>query len=142
MFNIGESYFVVLGLIGSGKSSFINAISESDSCNISKSHEICTLLTQLVSFAYNNHRFYAIDTPGFNDADNNEQKVTVLKGLISAYPKIKKIILVKKYSDFRLSLSMQNAIITFMKIFPLRTFWEHVIIVNSWANPHNEDFQD
>ena len=29
-----------------------------------------------------------------------------------------------------------------MEAFPLRDFWEHIIIVNTWANPHDESFQD
>ena len=37
---------------------------------------------------------------------------------------------------------MQNAISTFMEAFPLKTFWDHVIIVNTWANPNDEDFQE
>ena len=37
---------------------------------------------------------------------------------------------------------MKNAIKYFMEAFPLLTFQNHVIIVNSWANPHDEIFQD
>jgi hypothetical protein len=28
------------------------------------------------------------------------------------------------------------------KHFLSKLFWDHVIIVNTWANPHDEDFQD
>lgn len=139
---IYESYFAVLGLTGAGKSSFLNAISETESCLIGSLGKACTQVNQLVSFVFNNHRYNAIDTPGLDDTDNNDQKVSILKGLLSAHPKIKKIIIVKKYNDLRLPLSMQNAIITFMEAFPLQNFWDHVIIVNSWANPHDESFTD
>lgn len=139
---INESFFAVLGLTGMGKSSFLNAISDSESCVIGNLGKACTQTNQLVSFVYKNHRFNAIDTPGLDDTDNNDQKINVLKGLLSVHPKIKKIILVKKYNDVRLPLSMQSAIITFMEAFPLRNFWDHVIIVNSWANPHDETVQD
>lgn len=37
---------------------------------------------------------------------------------------------------------MQNALKNFMEAFPLSTFWDHVIVVNTWANPHDESFQD
>ena len=139
---IYESYFAVLGLTGAGKSSFLNAISETDCCLIGSLGKACTQANQLVSFVFNNHRYNAIDTPGLDDTDNNDQKVSILKGLLSAHPKIKKIIIVKKYNDLRLPLSMQNAIITFMEAFPLQNFWDHVIIVNSWANPHDESFTE
>ena len=42
----------------------------------------------------------------------------------------------------RLSGSMQNAIINYMNAFPTRKFWEHVIVVNTYANKHSEDFKD
>ena len=29
-----------------------------------------------------------------------------------------------------------------MEAFLLQTFWDHVIIVNTWANPHDESFAD
>ena len=41
----------------------------------------------------------------------------------------------------RLSGSMHNAIINYMNAFPTRKFWEHVIVVNTYANKHSEDFK-
>ena len=29
-----------------------------------------------------------------------------------------------------------------MKAFPLKNFWEHVIVVNMYANPGDESFRD
>ena len=139
---IYESYFAVLGLTGAGKSSFLNAISDTDSCIIGKLGRACTQNIQLVSFAYDNHRFNALDTPGLDDTDNNEEKIKILKNILKEHPKIKKIIIIKKFSDLRLPLSMQNAFITFMEAFPIQTFWDHLIIVNTWANPHDETYMD
>ena len=139
---IYESYFAVLGLTGSGKSSFLNAISDSDSCKIGMLGISCTQKNQLVSFVFNNHRFNAIDTPGLDDSNNNDEKVNILKNILKEHPKIKKIIIVKKYNDIRLPESMQKSLITFMEVFPLKNFWKNVIIVNSWANPHDETYQD
>lgn len=139
---INESYFAVLGLTGVGKSSFLNAISDSESCEIGNSGKSCTQTNQLVSFVFNNHRFNAIDTPGLDDSDNDDEKVNALKKVLKDHPTIKKIILVKKYNDLRLPESMQKALTVFMDAFPLKTFWDHVIVVNSWANPHDESFSD
>ena len=139
---INESYFAVLGLTGVGKSSFLNAISDSDSCLIGNFGKSCTQDKQLVSFVFNNHRFNAIDTPGLDDSDNDDEKVNALKKVLKDHPTIKKIILVKKYNDLRLSESMQKALTVIMDAFPLKTFWDHVIVVNSWANPHDEFYTD
>ena len=139
---INESYFAVIGLTGAGKSLFLNAISDSDSCRVDTSGKSCTQENQLVSFVYKNHRFNAIDTPGLDDSNNNDEKIKNLKMVLKNHPKIKKIILVKKFNDLRLPLSMQQSISTFMEAFPLQAFWEHVIIVNTWANPYDETFRD
>ena len=37
---------------------------------------------------------------------------------------------------------MENADISCVNVFPTRKFWEHVIVVNTQANKHNEDFKD
>jgi len=37
---------------------------------------------------------------------------------------------------------MQEAIKSFMESFPLKTFLDHVIIVNTWANPYDESYND
>ena len=129
-------------MTGAGKSLFLNAISNTDSCPVGSQGKSCTQKNQLVSFVYKNHRFNAIDTPGLDDSDNNDEKINTLKNILKNHPKIKKIILIKKYNDLRLPLSMQNSFSTFMEAFPLKTFWEHVILVNTWANPHDETFTD
>ena len=74
---IYESYFAVLGLTGAGKSLFLNAISESDSCLIGSLGKACTQKNQLVSFVYENHRYNALDTPGLDHTDNNEEKIKI-----------------------------------------------------------------
>ena len=142
---LNESYFAILGLTGSGKSLFLNAISGDKACKVANTGLACTQEPQLVSFVPShipNHRFNAIDTPGLDDTDNNQEKINILKNILASHPTIKKLIIVKKYNDLRLPESMQNAIIAFIEAFPMKNFWDHVIIVNSWANPHDESFTD
>ena len=137
-----ESCFAIIGLTGAGKSSFLNAISDSDSCKVGTQGKSCTQGNQLVTFVYNNHRFNALDTPGLDDSDNNDEKINTLKNILGSHPTIKTLIFIKKYNDLRLPMSMQSALSTFMEAFPLKTFWDHVIIVNTWANPHDETVND
>jgi ABC-type nitrate/sulfonate/bicarbonate transport system ATPase subunit len=59
---INESYFAVLGLTGAGKSSFLNAINDTESCEVGKKDKSCTQKNQLVTFLFNNQRFNALDT--------------------------------------------------------------------------------
>ena len=41
-----------------------------------------------------------------------------------------------------MSQSLQDAIKVFIESFPLKNFWEHAIIVNTWENLNDESFQD
>ena len=141
-YDFNASFFVVLGLTGAGKSFFINAISDTNSCKVAASGKSCTQMNEMVSFVYNNHRYNALDTPGLDDSDNNDEKINTLKNILGSHPTIKTLIFIKKYNDLRLPMSMQSALSTFMEAFPLKTFWDHVIIVNTWANPHDETVND
>lgn len=36
-------------------------------------------MNEMVSFVYNNHRYNALDTPGLDDSDNNDEKIKTVK---------------------------------------------------------------
>ena len=110
-------------------------------CEVSSNINPGTLRYQLISFSYKNHLFNAIDTPGLDNSDSNNKNIEQINNLLINYPKIKILILIKRYNDLRLSGSMHNAIINYMNAFPTRKFWEHVIVVNTYANKHSEDFK-
>ncbi len=74
--------FIELGLTGAGKPSFINAISHTESCEVRKKCKACTQGIQLVTFVFNNHRFNAIDTPGLDDSDTNNERINTLKNIL------------------------------------------------------------
>lgn len=138
-----KSYFVVIGITGEGKSLFVNTISGMDNkFQTSSDGNSETQQIQSVEFIFNGTFFVGIDTPGLDDSSHNLEKIQQLKALIYEYPTIKCLIIVKKYNTFRLSQSLQEAIKVFMDSFPLENFWDHVIIINTWANPNEENFKD
>ena len=100
-------------------------------CEVSSNINPRTLKYQLISFAYKNHLFNAIDTPGLDNSDSNNKNIEQINNLLINYPKIKILILIKRYNDLRLSGSVQNADISCVNAFPSRKFWEHVIVVNT-----------
>lgn len=61
---------------------------------------------------------------------------------MTVYPRIQKIIIVKKYNDVRIDEALQKAIMVFMESFPISNFWEHVIVVNTWADTGSVIFKD
>lgn len=111
-------------------------------CQTSSKGNSETQQIQSVEFVFNGTSFVGIDTPGLDDSSRNLEKIQQLKTLIYENPTIKCLIIVKKYNTFRLSQSLQEAIKVFMDSFPLENFWDHVIIINTWANPNEENFKD
>ena len=85
-----NSFFVVLGLTGEGKSLFLNAISNTNCCEVGSYGKSCTQTNQVLPFTYNNHNFYALDTPGLDDSEDNNKKIKNLKQIIKEYRFIKK----------------------------------------------------
>ena len=74
-YDFDASFFVVLGLTGAGKSFYINAISDINSCKVAASEKSYTQMNEMVSFINNNHGYIALDTPGLDDSDNNDEKI-------------------------------------------------------------------
>ena len=137
-----ESFFAVIGITGSGKSEFINALAGEKVCEVSNKAESKTKEIQIVELLYKNNKFNVIDTPGLDDSKNNTKNIELIKNLLDTIPKIKKLLLIKHYNDVRFPESLQNALQVYMKAFPLKNFWEHVIVVNTYANPGDETFRD
>ena len=70
---VDQNYSVFVGLIGHRKSTFINALCGEKMCEVSSNINPRTLKYQLISFAYKNHLFNAIDTPGLDNSDSNNK---------------------------------------------------------------------
>ena len=112
------SYCVILGMTGHGKSTFINAISNSNNCRVSNKGKSQTKYINSIKLKKNNHSFIFFDTPGLGDSKDNEEVINRIKEIISHYPYIKKIIIIKPYSELRLSEYLQNALKVMMDSFP------------------------
>ena len=143
MYNlIKESYFVIVGLTGVGKSTFVNAISNKKWCRVSVKGKSMTQNNELIRFSQNHHTFYVVDTPGLGDSQNNERVINELKTLLSKWPFLKKIVIIKPYTEIRLADYLQKALEVIMDCFPLQNFWDHVLIVNNRCIPTDEAYKD
>ena len=139
--NMDKSYFLVIGDTGVGKSSFINALIKEERCSVGNKCTLETKEVQMVNFIYNNHQYVAVDTPCLKGEDlDSEIIVDKLEHFFKKIPKIKSILIVMTYNTFRLTRSLTEAIFLFMKIFPIKDFWNHVIIIYSFCNPENIAF--
>lgn len=140
---IDESYFAVLGITGVGKSSFLNALIGEERCQVGNEGSAKTKKAQVINFIYNEHQFFAIDTPGLDDDEDNDEddeNVKTIEKIFEKSPKIKAILIVMPYNQIRLARSLRKAIIVFMKLLPIKDFWDHVYIVYTWSNPNDNNF--
>ncbi len=120
----------------------MNALSDDKVSKLSKEGYYKAHDIKEVKFLYKNNLFTAIDTPGIDDSKDDVIKIEITKDALIKYPKIKKFLLVKHYKDFRLPQSLQKALKIYMEAFPIKNFWEHVIIVNIFSNTGKEYFTD
>ena len=139
---VNQSYFVILGLTGAGKSTFVNALSNKQCCRVSAKGKSMTQNNELIRFSQNHHTFYVVDTPGLGDSQNNERVINELKTLLSKWPFLKKIVIIKPYTEIRLADYLQKALEVIMDCFPLQNFWDHVLIVNNRCIPTDEAYKD
>lgn len=76
------SYCVILGMTGHGKSTFINAITNSKSCKTSNKGSSKTKYINCIDFREYNHIFKIFDTPGLGDSENNEKTINIVINIL------------------------------------------------------------
>ena len=131
MDEIKDKVVILLGKTGDGKSSFINSITKKNECKVGNTTDACTHKLQQVDVANNGYNYYFVDTPGLDDGKGDQQNILQLENLKQKYPRINVFIICLKFNEIRLSLSLKNALIKFMEIFPTPSFWDHVLTLRT-----------
>ena len=139
--NIKENIVIVLGETGVGKSSFINAITGKNECFVSSKGIACTNDIKFVSTSILYNLFVFVDTPGLNDGKGDEKNISKIKEATSKFPRIQNILILLKFTDNRLTNSLKSSLKEFMRCFPTKNFWKHVLIVRTFAK-RDEDFEE
>ena len=131
---------IVLGETGSGKSTFLNSIIKNYGnqydrlLKTSDDTDECTTDIEPVNIFYNNIRFTFYDCPGLNDG-NSENNKNYIKSLRDEGkdPKnrINCILLCINSQCPRFNQGIKEVIIEIMNCYPLKKFWEHVIIIKT-----------
>ncbi|KAJ6132583.1 hypothetical protein N7471_007798 [Penicillium samsonianum] len=108
-----DKFFLVMGMTGSGKSTFVGRCTGED---VTVGHGLysCTTSIDVFDFACNGHKVYLIDTPGFNDTNRSDiDTLSVLATYLGASyangVRIHGILMLHPISDNRMSgSSMRN----------------------------------
>ena len=132
---------LVLGETGVGKSSFINAICKTNKCQVGNTVNACRVHDDIVGTKYNNNTFIFIDTPGLNDPKCDTENIKRIKNIIVENREFTCILILMTFHDLRLSHSVVDALKQYMSCFPIKDFWEHVIIIRTLAHKCSKRFE-
>ena len=131
-YNNEVNYILVLGKSGVGKTTFVNTIIKS---NIFKTYDdgadMCTRECQIGRLTFQNKHYSFIDTPGFDESENEINKA------ISENPNIKCIILLFNiHEKKRIDQSTAKLLEKLIKRFPIKNFWDHIIVVRTHVDEY------
>ena len=69
--NNRRKFILVIGVTGTGKSSFINFMTNKDECKVSDEGESCTKDYKIVDIYHKDTIYYFVDTPGLDDSEGD-----------------------------------------------------------------------
>ena len=131
---------VILGEKGHGKSSFLNALFKNYGINktLDTRHE--TIFTPC-QIDIDEDKFIFYDTKGLNDLEyNNRIKEFIINEATNSSNRIKALLICLHIDDERFHASIREMLKEFMNCFPLKDFWEHVLIIRTFV--HSPDLKE
>ena len=140
---MSHHYCVVLGETGKGKSSFLNAALKIHGVNeilkdnnSGKGCRFCINFCKPISI--DNDKYFFMDTPGLGNEDLDEKTIEALRyQATNQNNRISAILICMHIDDKRFSTSVLKMLKEFMNCFPLKDFWEHVLIIRTHVRDQN-----
>ena len=119
-----NKYLLLFGLVGVGKSSFIQCFPKEQIYNKGNNKNFSSF--EIIRKGFNLH-FIEINV------DSNDENIKV-EFIRKSYPLLINIIfLVLKFDDIRVSHFLLQNLKLLMKFYPSKDFWEHVIIIRTFS---------
>ena len=142
-----QNGFILTGKTGAGKSTFINMILEEEAAKVEKTALSVTKLSEVYYHRLKNGKCISlVDTPGLSDSDITNEDIDKihLKDIEKTIKKerihIKGILFLVNFQMERFDSSEQEALLNYNQIFPLKNFWNHLIVVfTHWYPDPNGD---
>lgn len=76
------------------------------------------------------------------DAKGDGNNIKTITDAIAVYPGFRCLLILMKFQDKRLDISIVKTLEKYIEIFPLQNFWDHVIIIRTHAKKDDDDFED
>ena len=145
-----QNGFILTGLTGAGKTTLLNVLFN-DEIGIVRKSAISVTTDSTVYFYKNNsgNCFSIIDTPGLSDTSNNKEVEnnhlnSIRKAVKKDNIQIKGILFLINFQKERIDASEQEALINYNQLFPLRRFWQNIIIIYThyFTCPEGDELED
>ena len=132
-----ENGFILIGKTGVGKTSLLNVLFGDDigkvgytsNSETKESNFYCIKETVNNNFIY----FCIIDTPGLYDTDGVDvdinQKKDIQQLISKEKIKIKAILFLSNFQNERFDFSEQNSLLQYNALFPMKDFWNRLILI-------------
>ena len=130
-----QNGFILTGITGAGKTTLLNVLLDKEVGTVRKS-AISVTQNSTVYYYKNNSGdcFSIIDTPGLSDTANdktveNDHLNSIRKAVKKDNIHIKGILFLINFQKERIDASEQGALINYNQLFPLKRFWQNIIII-------------
>ena len=151
-----QNGFIITGKTGSGKSTLLNVLLDKEVAEVKKSPFTVTKKPQVYYLKLQNGNCISlIDTPGISanfevydtqkEKDLNDIGLEDIKKVVSDENiHLKGILLVVNFQEERFDIFDQIAIIKYHLIFPLKKFWDYLIIIFShvYSDPNGDNLDE
>ena len=140
--------FVLAGKTGAGKTTLLNAIFGKEVGKVERSLTSVTQFSKVFYYKMQNGKCISlIDTPGLSDSNVLENKnidIIHLENITEVISKenirLKGILFLVNFQNERFDSDEQKALIRYNQLFPLRRFWQNLIVIftHHFADPDGD----
>jgi GTP-binding protein EngB required for normal cell division len=132
-----ENGFIICGKTGAGKTTLLNAIFDKEKGRVERTLTSVTTETTIYYYKLENGKCISlIDTPGLSDAQKvNDPNIDnihlnqIQTVLSQSNIHIKGILFLENFQNERFDADVQEALLSYNKLFPLKRFWKNIIII-------------
>ena len=147
-----QNGYILTGKTGSGKSTLLNVIYGKKVAEARCDANAVTTKSDVYYYKLKNGKCIAIvDTPGLFDPNKtNKEDIDIIhlkgieKKLNEEHVHIKGILFLINFQEERFDSSEQEALLSYNKLFPLKRFWKHLVVIftHHFADPDGDDIEE